>query len=761
MTEEQFTRYAPYIHERVQAPIPEGVCLDVPREPANRRLAAIGVVDVTAAPFKADATGQADTTGAVRRAVDFARDHQMVLFFPAGTYRISDTIECRQQLTARGNGRLVGAPKFPCVLVGSADPAKRSILYLSPHSKGFTDPAKRKIAVHIVNCNYGSDKRDFTLGPLVPQTNISYNQIFADIDIVIGEGNAGAVGIRMQAAEGSSIQNVMIDATHGHTGMLGAAGSGGSHHNITIKGGRIGIDTHGYPPEFSERTTGTQPTPTMAHVTLLDQTETALVNKSRGPLIAVGWKIRTITKGPAIRTEKGWASSTFNGGFALIDSVVQLGGDAAGGTVIEAEKSFYMRNVYVQHAGAIVEGVRGNADGWARINELAFPIQPAPFKGITIAEPIYLNGRRQTVPYVKVANAKPPPDSLRSRHLWTAHFPSWQDGNAVNVKAPPYSAAGDGTTDDTAALQKAVDENEIVFLPKGYYRLTDTLRLKPNSKLIGVAHHLSTIIARPPYGALGKRDTARPLVETADTANAETIIAFVGIMLFPEAPEETVERHGGMLPFYGLHWRSGGASIVRSPQVSRSRLYGFPRGRIKGISTFTYSHPAVRISGHGGGRWYNFFIHGLSSGTKDYRHILVDKAQGPLSFYHLHAQHSDSAAQCEVRDSQNVRIYGVKTEYQTRFLIGANTESLHIFGHGGNATSVPGSAHYLFTDCRDLLVSNMSDQINFRQKTPRTIPYHKHPVVPFTQYAPFIVSENGRETRIPVLERPVLWRSGY
>ncbi|MBT3292209.1 MAG: hypothetical protein HN380_33080, partial [Victivallales bacterium] len=235
----------------------------------------------------------------------------------------------------------------------------------------------------------------------------------------------------------------------------------------------------------------------------------------------------------------------------LIDSVVQLGGDAAGGTGIEAEKSFYMRNVYVQHAGAIVEGVRGNADGWARINELAFPIQPAPFKGITIAEPIYLNGRRQTVPYVKVANAKPPPDSLRSRHLWTAHFPSWQDGNAVNVKAPPYSAAGDGTTDDTAALQKAVDENEIVFLPKGYYRLTDTLRLKPNSKLIGVAHHLSTIIARPPYGALGKRDTARPLVETADTANAETIIAFVGIMLFPEAPEETVERHGGMLPFSG------------------------------------------------------------------------------------------------------------------------------------------------------------------------------------------------------------------
>jgi hypothetical protein len=79
-----------------------------------------------------------------------------------------------------------------------------------------------------------------------------------------------------------------------------------------------------------------------------------------------------------------------------------------------------------------------------------------------------------------------------------------------------------------------IDENEIVFLPKGYYRVTDTLRLKPNTKLVGVAHHLSTIMTRAPYGALEEGDGPEPLVETADTADADTILAFIGILIAPE-----------------------------------------------------------------------------------------------------------------------------------------------------------------------------------------------------------------------------------
>lgn len=50
-----------------------------------------------------------------------------------------------------------------------------------------------------------------------------------------------------------------------------------------------------------------------------------------------------------------------------------------------------------------------------------------------------------------------------------------------NVKEAPYNAAGDGTTDDTTAIQDAIDDMDTVrdkallYFPPGVYRITDTL----------------------------------------------------------------------------------------------------------------------------------------------------------------------------------------------------------------------------------------------------------------------------------------------
>lgn len=50
----------------------------------------------------------------------------------------------------------------------------------------------------------------------------------------------------------------------------------------------------------------------------------------------------------------------------------------------------------------------------------------------------------------------------------------------VDVTQAPYGAVGDGKTDDTAAIQRALDAhangNLIIFLPKGTYLVSDTLR---------------------------------------------------------------------------------------------------------------------------------------------------------------------------------------------------------------------------------------------------------------------------------------------
>ena len=62
-----------------------------------------------------------------------------------------------------------------------------------------------------------------------------------------------------------------------------------------------------------------------------------------------------------------------------------------------------------------------------------------------------------------------------------------QDLEVVNVKA--FGATGDGITDDTAAIQNAINavpsKGGVVFLPTGTYTLTSTLTLKPHLALIG------------------------------------------------------------------------------------------------------------------------------------------------------------------------------------------------------------------------------------------------------------------------------------
>lgn len=54
------------------------------------------------------------------------------------------------------------------------------------------------------------------------------------------------------------------------------------------------------------------------------------------------------------------------------------------------------------------------------------------------------------------------------------------DAGVINLKQAPYFARGDGLTDDTAALQQALIEhggrNRILYLPKGTYRISATLR---------------------------------------------------------------------------------------------------------------------------------------------------------------------------------------------------------------------------------------------------------------------------------------------
>ncbi len=109
------------------------------------------------------------------------------------------------------------------------------------------------------------------------------------------------------------------------------------------------------------------------------------------------------------------------------------------------------------------------------------------------------------------------------------------DPKAVYLTAQEFGAHGDGSGDDNAAIQSAIDKAEgsgregIVFVPSGRYRLTHTLYLWPGVRLIG-------------YGA------TRPTFVLVD--NTPGFQTGVGVMvMFTGASPAAILRAGKRVPF--------------------------------------------------------------------------------------------------------------------------------------------------------------------------------------------------------------------
>ena len=695
--------------------------------PTSQQLAEMGILDVTAPPFTADPTGKTDCTQALQAAIEHARTHCMVAFFPPGDYLVSDTLVCKQCPVGRGEraadptlvemGLGIGPRAMPCVLRGSTRGERRPRIVLAPNSPGFGDPEKRKYVVHFWRGNWRDLRR--------PQPNGSFNQMFVGIDVVIRRGNPGAVGIRHRGAQGSGVQDCTIDATHGHTGIEGGCGSGGSHANVTVTGGRIGADLY-----------EAQPAPTITGFTLIGQTEMALRYGGYETLAAVGLRIESDISGPLIVTDAKAAGKDLFGQLSLVDSSIEFRKPGAN-VAIAAQSSLTLHNVFVKGAATIARHpggppLKGNPDGWLRIIEYAHGIDP-PNKRLVhqYTCPVYLDGQRQesrTLP--AVTEVATPPTDLQSRHLWPQPFPSWESPGAVSVKAPPYNAKGDGKNDDTQAIQRAIDDHEIVFIPRGRYRISRTLELKPHTKLVG-SHRcfvwLTAVDTKD--GDFHDPKHPQPLVRTADDADARTTVAFLGIS-------------AGTPGAYCLHWRAGRHSIFRAIEVSASYNRKLP------ATAPQLDHPQIVVSGHGGGRWYNFHSDHRGSARPAYRHLLVEGTTEPLAFYQCNPEHSQGAANMELRNARHVAIYGLKGESPTPILVVRDSDHIRVFGYGGNAIPPKGESLLVVERTPNFLIANLVD----RPMGVRGDPRSWHALIERTP--------DGATIRTAALERPVLIRRG-
>ena len=640
----------------------------------------MGILNVTRPPYNADPTGQIDSTTAIQTAVCDSRDSQVACFFPRGIYLISDQIRCCRPavgVTTTSQNQNLGR-NYPVVLIGSRQGPPPTIRLKPnlPSSAGFNSPADPKHILYIwaVKVQGGVDVTQ-------EQTNISMEHRVEYLRFETGAGNSGAAGIYFRTAQGSVIEDLDVDAAGGWAGINGIAGSGGAIRNVTVTGGQYGI--HAGHPNTS------QPAPTLSGVTLTSQTVANLQYQGMGPLTLVGARL----EGPGIQCALNWTAETYNAHIGVVDSQIELSGGAQ--AAIRTPRNVFLDNVYFKNAAKIVafdsgRSRAGNPSGWAHAIEFADTDLP-PTTAVR-----YLEGASTASDLARIDMASPaPPGDLQSRHMIpAASLASFNDPDTVNIR--DFGAVGDGSHDDTDAIQQAIDTHAKVFVPKGDYRVSRPIVMRPDTQLFGIHHMYSRLLPDPAAAAFNNRNSPNPIVDSLDSSTATAMIS--KLWLYAEQDAEGA---------YALRWRFGRHSAVRDLK------FRYETGAPANSRTF----PHILITGQGGGRWYcmtsedGAYTH---EQAPSYRHILADGTNEPLFFYHLNGERASSEANVEFRNAQNIAVFSFKHEYEANAVRMVGCRNIRVYGHGGNGggNMTPDQELYRIENCRDYLLANLAWQNN-------------------------------------------------
>jgi Pectate lyase superfamily protein len=630
-----------------------------------------GLVPVTL--FGATPDDDTDDTKAILAALAAARDQGMATYIPSGTYLVSDTLKCRQRVSHNGR-RWVEQRRKPCVVIGAGG-GKRPLLKLVPNAAGFDDPKHPKALMWfwsqpVRGPHAGSED------PLHGDPTISFNQVIKGINIDLRAAkNSGAVAIRHAGAQGSTIEDVSILAQGAFAGLYDSPGQGGGVYNVHVLGGRYGV--YG---------TADSRYPVLVGCKFSNQETAAIHWSGNVVLVLVDFSIVKGSPGPVISLQSG--GPIYGRGFALVDGVIE----SSGPTAIDntAGKTLTITNVYFKTGGAVVKSARKppvlNQGGWTWLEEYAYT-----GKGYVSM----IDGEIHPAGYelVKASASGPPPaEASFRRHLWGADFPSFDDPDIVDVRR--FGARPDDGVDDTNAIQKALDSNSKVFLPKGVFLVKRPLVLGPSNQLFGIGKTFSVLRENREWDP----DGGNSLVTTVADRKASSSLSF--LLLETQSVARTP-----------LHWRAGEASIVRD-------IMAGPVSSYYGQRTGAPRH-AYHISDTGGGRWYAIAAEWgrFYGSTYDpaYSHLLVDGTNGPLAFYGLNVERDALWPQAVIRNSSNIDIYYFKAEAAEwpkgttppGVLLVERSHGIRLFGMTGNAHP-PGSALITLDASDNILLAHVA-----------------------------------------------------
>jgi hypothetical protein len=324
------------------APAAHAENIVLPEAPANG-----GYVSVQ--KFGAKGDGRTDDTAAIQKAIDTIKGTPFTLYFPNGTYLISDSVG---MFNAKAHSR----DRF---INYQGQSEAGTVIRLKDNAAGFDDPAKPKVVFAMFHGRGTGD---------------AMHAYFNNMTIDVGSGNPGAVGLRFLSNNTGAMYHVTIRSSDPQ--RRGVLGLDCTQHqqgpalikHVTVEGFDIGIQVRFTFAMVFE------------HITLREQRKLAFSNGGRTTIR----KLVSVNRVPAI-------DNTRHSHLTLIEA--SLTGGESDAAIANREPKVFLRDVKVEgyrHAVKTSQGklVDGSIDEWhegpgfslfgAQPRSLRLPVEETP-----------------------------------------------------------------------------------------------------------------------------------------------------------------------------------------------------------------------------------------------------------------------------------------------------------------------------------------------------------------------------------------------
>ncbi|WP_426030056.1 glycosyl hydrolase family 28-related protein [Caulobacter sp. DWP3-1-3b2] len=518
--------------------------------------------DPRAISVKGVGDGRADDTDAVQHAIDAARDKtgHGVVFLPSGRYRLSRSILVPPGVRVFGVG------------------ATRPVFVLGPSTPGF----QKGVGTMIVFT--GGDQYSVGEVPVPVPTVVGAKEAVRDansgtfysalsnVDIEIGAGNPAAAGVRFRMAQHAFLSHMDFRLGAGFAGVYQA---GNIMEDVHFHGGRYGIVTEKTSPAWQ--------------FTLLDSTfdgqSDAAIREHEVDLTLVNVTISDTPVG--IEVDRGYSDS-------LWGKNVRFENVSKAAVVISNEDTVFTQ-VGFENA------VASNTPVFARFRDSGKTVvgKGRHYRVASFTYGLTLPGQGQMGEYKTQAEIAALPASPAVMAPAIRPLPpvsAWTNVKTLGVK-------GDGETDDTAALQAAIDSHRVLYLPIGFYKITDTLRLRPDTVMLGLHPAVTQLVLpdnNPRHAGVG---AVGPMIATP--RSGDNILAGIGLFTGRINPRASA-----------LLWRSGATSQVTDVKImgggGTPTMDGKPLGAAQARSgdpvadgRWDAQYPSIWVTDGGGGTFAN------------------------------------------------------------------------------------------------------------------------------------------------------------